>query len=53
MFALNFIKFGAPCVTGLTVILCVVFGPIKKYKNEIEDMKQKMHAEEENLKEAV
>ncbi|MBO4510927.1 MAG: MFS transporter [Lachnospiraceae bacterium] len=53
MFALNFIKFGAPCVTGLIVILCVVFGPIKKYKNEIEEMKQKMHAEEENLKEAV
>ncbi len=53
MFALNFIKFGAPCVTGLIVILCVVFGPIKKYKNEIEEMKQKMHAEEDNLKEAV
>lgn len=46
MFALNFIKFGAPSITGLIVILCVVFGPIKKYKNEIEDMKIKMHAEE-------
>ena len=47
MFALNFIKFGAPSVTGLIVILCVVFGPIKHYKTEIEEMKAKMHAEEE------
>ncbi len=46
MFALNFIKFGAPSVTGLIVILCVVLGPIKKYKSEIEEMKVKMHAEE-------
>lgn len=45
MFALNFIKFGAPSVTGIIVILCVVFGPIKKYKSEIEEMKIKMHAE--------
>ena len=43
MFALNFIKFGAPSVTGIIVILCVVFGPINKYKNEIEEMKAKMH----------
>lgn len=43
MFALNFIKFGAPSITGLIVVLCVVFGPIKKYKNEIETMKSKMH----------
>ena len=43
MFALNFIKFGAPSLTGIIVILCVVFGPINKYKNEIEEMKAKMH----------
>jgi len=30
-------------VTGLVVILCVVFGPINKYKKEIEAMKAKMH----------
>ncbi|WP_044915284.1 MFS transporter [Butyrivibrio sp. WCE2006] len=48
MFALNFIKFGAPSLTGLVVILCVVFGPIRKYKNEIEEMKAKMHAENDN-----
>ncbi|WP_051201091.1 MFS transporter [Butyrivibrio sp. XPD2002] len=53
MFALNFIKFGAPCITGLIVIACVVFGPIKKYKNEIEEMKRKMHSEEVVNKEAV
>lgn len=49
MFALNFIKFGAPSVTGLIVIICVVFGPIKKYKSDIEAMKIKMHAEEESV----
>ena len=47
MFALNFIKFGAPSITGLVVILCVVFGPIKKYKNEIEAMKAEMHENHE------
>ncbi|MBO6127950.1 MAG: MFS transporter [Pseudobutyrivibrio sp.] len=46
MFALNFIKFGAPSVTGIIVIICVVFGPIKHYKAEIEEMKAKMHNEE-------
>ncbi len=45
MFALNFIKFGLPSITGLIVILCVVFGPIKKYKSEIDKMKAEMHAE--------
>ncbi len=55
MFALNFIKFGAPSITGSIVILCVVFGPIKHYKKEIEEMKSKMHAEdsENSLKKAV
>ncbi len=43
MFALNFIKFGAPSVTGLVVILCVVFGPINRYKKDIDEMKAKMH----------
>jgi len=42
MFALNFIKFGVPCITGLAVILCVVFGPINKYKTKIDEMKAKM-----------
>ncbi len=50
MFALNFIKFGAPSITGLIVILCVVFGPIKKYKTEINDMKIKMHEEESSFR---
>ncbi len=53
MLTLNFIKFGAPSITGLIVILCVVFGPIKKYKNEIEEMKAKMSESEDEIKKAM
>lgn len=44
MFALNFIKFGAPALTGLVLLVCVVFGPIKKYKKEIEVYKANLEA---------
>ena len=47
MFALNFIKFGAPSITGLIVVLCVVFGPIKKYKAQIEEMKAQQGEKED------
>ncbi len=42
MFALNFIKFGAPSLTGIILLLCVVFGPIKKYKKEIDAYKAQL-----------
>lgn len=42
MFALNFLKFGAPCLTGIILILSVMFNPVHKYAKEIEDMKSKM-----------
>lgn len=42
MFALNFLKFGAPCVTGIILILCVAKNPMAKYSKEIEEMKAKM-----------
>ena len=42
MLALNFLKFGAPAVTGVILIICVVISPIHKYTAEIEEMKAKM-----------
>lgn len=42
MFALNFLKFGAPSITGIILIICVLFNPVEKYAKEIEDMKEKM-----------
>ena len=46
MFALNFLKFGAPSITGIILILCVAKNPINKYEKEIEEMKAKMGAGE-------
>lgn len=54
MFTLNFLKFGAPCITGVVLILCVAFNPFKKYYPEIEEMKRNMKTldeEEEEIKE--
>lgn len=42
MFALNFLKFGAPSLTGIILIICVVKNPMQKYAKEIEEMKRKM-----------
>lgn len=45
MFALNFLKFGAPTLTGIILILCVMKNPMQKYAKEIEEMKEKMGEE--------
>ena len=42
MFALNFMKFGVPCITGIILIICVKFNPVEKYEKEIEVMKSNM-----------
>lgn len=42
MFALNFLKFGLPCITGVILILCVAFNPFQKYYGEIAEMKKNM-----------
>lgn len=42
MFALNFLKFGAPSITGIILILCVVKSPMNKYADDIIAMKIKM-----------
>ena len=46
MFVLNFLKFGAPCLTGLILLLCVRFNPVEKYEKEIEEMKARMQSPE-------
>ncbi len=51
LFAINFIKFGFPCLTGLLLIVCVSFNPISKYKSQIEAMKTEMA--EENAKKEI
>ncbi len=48
MFALNFLKFGAPTITGIILILCVRYNPVEKYAKEIEEMKANMTTSEEN-----
>lgn len=45
MFALNFLKFGMPCVTGIILIICVSVNPVAKYAKEIEEMKARMDEE--------
>ncbi len=42
MFALNFLKFGAPTITGIILIICVMLNPMNKYADEITAMKAKM-----------
>lgn len=42
MFALNFLKFGAPSLTGIILIICVVKSPMNKYAEDIAVMKVKM-----------
>lgn len=42
MFALNFLKFGAPTLTGIILIICVVINPMNKYADEIAAMKVKL-----------
>lgn len=53
MFTLNFLKFGAPCITGIVLILCVAFNPYQKYYGQIEEMKRKMDVPAGEEKEEV
>ncbi|MFV0464490.1 MAG: MFS transporter [Lachnospiraceae bacterium] len=43
MFALNFLRFGAPALTGVIMLFCLRFNPIEKHYDEIEEMKLHMH----------
>lgn len=40
-FAINFMRFGAPVVLGLIIIIALRFNPAEKHKKEIEEMKSK------------
>lgn len=42
MLALNFLKFGAPTLTGIIMIICIIINPINKYADDIAAMKVKM-----------
>ena len=42
LFALNFLRFGAPALAGIILILCVVKNPMNKYVDQIAAMKEKM-----------
>lgn len=46
LIALNFLRFGAPALTGIILLICLKFNPIDKYRDEIEEMKKKMTVEE-------
>lgn len=47
MFTLNFLKFGAPTITGIILVICVIISPVEKYAKQIEEMKSKMDENEE------
>lgn len=40
-FAINFMRFGAPVILGLIIIIALRFNPAEKHKKEIEEMKSK------------
>ena len=42
LIAINFLRFGAPCISALVLVLCMLFNPIEKCRPEIEEMKAKM-----------
>ncbi|WP_242257841.1 MFS transporter [Streptococcus thoraltensis] len=39
MFVINFLRFGAPVVIGLLVLLALRFNPVEKYRKHIVEMK--------------
>ena len=45
-FALRFLRFGAPVITGIIMLICLKFNPVEKHYAEIEEMKQHMEARE-------
>ncbi len=42
LFAINFLRFGAPAFIGVIMIFCLRFNPVDKCRNEIEKMKRNM-----------
>ena len=47
MVGLNILRFGAPAVICLIIVLCLKFYPLEKYYPAIEEMKSKMEADGE------
>jgi len=39
--AINFMRFGAPCITAIFILICLKFNPVEKVKDQIEAMKEK------------
>ncbi|MGT2784627.1 MFS transporter [Streptococcus merionis] len=50
MFVLNFMRFGAPILTGLIMLFCLRFNPVEKHYEDIALMKSMIrdHSEENN-----
>ena len=44
MFAINSLRFGIPAITCVILIVCLIFNPIEPHRQEINEMKEKMHA---------
>jgi len=40
--AINFCRFGAPCIAAILVLICLKFNPVEKCKDEIEKMKEEL-----------
>lgn len=46
MLAINFIRFGAPVLTGVILLLCLKFNPVAKHYDDIAKMKENMNAQQ-------
>lgn len=53
LFAINFLRFGAPILTALIVVICLKFNPVEKSKDEIWAMKQNMKERENAAEQEV
>lgn len=48
LFAINFLRFGAPTLTAIILLFCLRFNPVEKHYKEIEEMKKNMKTTDEN-----
>ncbi|WP_242257842.1 MFS transporter [Streptococcus thoraltensis] len=48
LFVLNFMRFGAPVITGIIMLICLRFNPVEKHREDINTMKSMIrdHSEE-------
>ena len=46
LLAINILRFGAPALTGIIMLVALRFNPVEKHYKDIEEMKKLMEAKE-------